>query len=50
MNYVIIIFNEYYTSGIQIGVIYRYMEFQSGDNYSTGHHTITSWRGSQAIL
>ncbi|XP_072764908.1 filamin-C isoform X4 [Anoplolepis gracilipes] len=23
---------------------------QSGDNYSTGHHTITSWRGSQAIL
>ncbi|KAG7199467.1 hypothetical protein KM043_014093 [Ampulex compressa] len=21
-----------------------------GDNYSTGHHTITSWRGSQAIL
>ncbi|XP_076753150.1 filamin-type immunoglobulin domains fbug isoform X1 [Xylocopa sonorina] len=23
---------------------------QSGDNYSTGHHTIASWRGSQAIL
>ncbi|XP_026826378.1 filamin-A isoform X2 [Ooceraea biroi] len=23
---------------------------QGGDNYSTGHHTITSWRGSQAIL
>ncbi|XP_076685371.1 filamin-type immunoglobulin domains fbug isoform X2 [Andrena cerasifolii] len=23
---------------------------QGGDNYSTGHHTIASWRGSQAIL
>lgn len=23
---------------------------QNGDNYSTGHHTIASWRGSQAIL
>ncbi|KAK0179966.1 hypothetical protein PV327_005658 [Microctonus hyperodae] len=23
---------------------------QGADNYSTGHHTITSWRGSQAIL
>ncbi|XP_015587386.1 filamin-A isoform X2 [Cephus cinctus] len=23
---------------------------QGGDNYSTGHHTLTSWRGSQAIL
>ncbi|XP_043285268.1 filamin-B [Venturia canescens] len=23
---------------------------QGADNYSTGHHTLTSWRGSQAIL
>ncbi|XP_051156361.1 filamin-A [Leptopilina boulardi] len=23
---------------------------QSGDTYSTSHHTLTSWRGSQAIL
>jgi len=28
----------------------NYIRFQGGDNYSTGHHTITSWRGSQAIL
>lgn len=47
----VIIFNGYHTSGIEMdAIMYGYMRFQGGDNYSTGHHTITSWRGSQAIL